>query len=116
MQTVSIHETSDWHFDKPYTFTEFLQFDSGKNDPERFLNLGDPYMISLLEGSKFWLADGTFKFSPKTFYHFSTLHEYIHSISVCLPSQQNANNKQTADYLMTWKPLPQVLSSKRSRL
>ena len=99
MQTVSIHDTSDRHFDKPYTFTEFLQFDSGKNDPERSLNIGDPYMISLLEGSKFWLADGTFKFSPKTFYHFSTLHEYIHSITpACLyafhPSNTRTINKQ----------------------
>ena len=48
-------------------FKEFLRYDSGKDDHERILVFGDPYMTSVLESSKFWLGDGTFKLSPKNF-------------------------------------------------
>ena len=55
IQTVSIHEPSDRHFDIPDKFQEFLRYDSGKDDHERILVFGDPYMTSVLESSKFWL-------------------------------------------------------------
>ena len=67
MQSVSIHEPSDRHFDIPDTFKEFLRYDSGNDDHERIVFFGDPSMISVLEGSKFWFADGAFKLSPKNF-------------------------------------------------
>ena len=59
MRTVSIHESSDQHFDIPDTFKELLRYDSGKDDHGRNSLFGDPHMISVLEGSKFWLVDGT---------------------------------------------------------
>ena len=59
IQTVSIHEPLDRHFDIPDNFQEFLRYDSGKDDHERVLVFGFPYMTSVLEGSKFWLGDGT---------------------------------------------------------
>ena len=42
MQTVSIHEPSDRHFDIPETFKEFMRHDSGKDYQERNLIFGDP--------------------------------------------------------------------------
>ena len=36
IQTMSIHEPSDRHFDIPDTFQEFLLYDSGKDDHENF--------------------------------------------------------------------------------
>ena len=74
LQTVSIHEPSDRHFDIPDKFQEFWRYDSGKNDHERILVFGDPYMTSVLESSKFWLGDGTFKLTPKNSYQIYTLH------------------------------------------
>ena len=75
IQTMSIHEPSDRHIDIPDTFQEFSQYDSGKDDHERILVFGDPYMTSVLEGSKFWLSVGTFQLSPKIFHQIYTLHE-----------------------------------------
>ena len=51
MRTVSVHEPSGRHFDIHDRFQEILWFDSGKNDHERILFFGDPYMTSVLEGS-----------------------------------------------------------------
>ena len=42
IQTVSIHEPSDRHFDIPDKFQEFLRYDSGKDDHERILVLVIP--------------------------------------------------------------------------
>ena len=42
-------------------------------------------MTSVLKGSKFWLADGTFKLLPKNVYQFYTHQVYIPSIApACL--------------------------------
>ena len=65
MQTVSTQEPLDRHFDIPDTFQEFLRYDSGKDENDRILVFGDPYMAWVLKGSKFWLANGTFKLSIK---------------------------------------------------
>ena len=53
IQTVSIHEPPDRHFDIPDNFQEFLRYDSGK-DEERLLVFGDPYMTSVLEKVLAW--------------------------------------------------------------
>ena len=103
VQTESIHEPSDRHFDIPDTFQEFLQYDSGKDDHERILIFGDLYIPSILEASKFWLAERTFKLSHKNFYQIYTLHVYILGIApaclyALLPNQNG--KKRTADYLM----------------
>ena len=99
MQTVSIQEPSHRHFDIPDTFQEFLRYDSGKDDHERILIFGDPYMTSVREGSKFWLADGTFNLSPKNFYQIYTLHVYILGIATAclyalLPNKTEKNVQQ----------------------
>ena len=77
IQAVSIHELSDRHFEIPDNFQEFLRYESEKDDHERILVFADPYMTSVLESSKFWLGDGTFKLSPKNFYQIYTLHVYV---------------------------------------
>ena len=85
MQTVWIHEPSDGHFHIPDRFQEFLRYDSGKDYRERILIFGDPYMTSVPEGSKLWLADETFKLSPTNFYQIYNLHVYILGIApACL--------------------------------
>ena len=78
MQTVLIQEPSDRPFDILDTFEDYLQYNRRKVDLERILIFGYPYMISVLKGSKFWFADGTFKLSPRNFYQFYTHHVYCH--------------------------------------
>ena len=58
-------------------FKNFKRFDSGQNDHERIILFGDPEMLRVLETSNFWLADGTFKVTPKMFYQ-------LYSINVSL--------------------------------
>ena len=85
MQTVSIHEPADRHFDIPKTFQDFLQYDSVNDDHDRILIFGSPYMTSVLKGSKFWFTDGNFKLSPKNIHQIYTLHVYIRGIApACL--------------------------------
>ena len=82
---MSIHEPSDQHFDIVDTLQEILWYGSGKDDHERIFIFGDPYVTSLLKGSKFWLADGTFILSPKNFFQICTLHVFVLAIApACL--------------------------------
>ena len=53
------------NFEIPEIFENFIRYDSGSNDHERIILCGDPVMPRVLEKSSFWLADGTFKITPK---------------------------------------------------
>ena len=54
------------NFEIPEIFDHFIRCDSGANDHERIILCGDPEMLRVLEKSFFWLADGTFKITPKS--------------------------------------------------
>ena len=100
MQTVLFHEPSDRCFDIPVMFQEFLRYDSGRDDHECILISGDPYMTSVLEGSKFLLADGTFKISLKS-YQIYTLHLYILGIApACLCALLHNKTEKTYGRLL----------------
>ena len=92
----------DRHFDIPDNFQEFLRYDSGKDDHERILIFGAPYMTSVLESSKFWLGDGTFKLSNQKL--LSNIHpscicsRHCPCLFICPPSQQNGKTVQP----ITW--------------
>ena len=68
---------SDRHFDIPQEFADFILHDTGKEDSERIIVFGDRFMLTELETSKFWLADGTFKLSPTLFYQIYTIHASV---------------------------------------
>ena len=55
------------NFEVPELFQNFVRSDSGQYDHERIILFGDPEMLRVLEKSNFWLADGTFKVTPKVF-------------------------------------------------
>lgn len=66
----------------PYTHTivgeAFLQYDSGIDDPDRFIMF---YTLSSLEklcASRMVLCDGTFKTVPSMFYQLYSLHGIVH--------------------------------------
>ena len=50
-------------------FRKFVRFDSGQYDHDMIFLFGDPEMIRVLEKLHFCLSVGTFKITPKTFYH-----------------------------------------------
>ena len=72
-------------FTLPESFCDFLIADTGSEDLERILVFGDKDLVNLLQGSKQWLADGTFKLSPTLFYQLYTIHAQIgHSAPACV--------------------------------
>ena len=62
------------NFEIPEQFQNFLQSDSGPENPERILIFGDSISSNLLNFNTTWLAYGTFKLSPDMFYHLYTVH------------------------------------------
>ena len=54
-------------FDIPEEFQDVVLFDSGSEDPKRFLILGKLELLDVLEGADLWLGDGTFDVSPDMF-------------------------------------------------
>ncbi|CAN7984259.1 unnamed protein product [Ixodes pacificus] len=54
--------------------SRFLVFDSGVQDQDRFLIFCSPQMIEVLQTSKKWFADGTFKVAPELFFQVYSLH------------------------------------------
>ena len=68
-------------FEIPELFKHFIRFDSGQNDHERIILFGDPEMLRVLETSNFWLADGTFKVTPKMFYQLYSIHVSLSGIA-----------------------------------
>ena len=69
----SIPHTTD--FQIPDEFLDFVAYDKGINDPDRFLIFALPEMLSLMESqTSIWLVDGTFKQCPQMFYQLYTIH------------------------------------------
>ena len=62
-------------FQTPEEFEDFVTFDKGKNEPERFIMFALTEMLLLLEPTKdLWLDGGTFKQCPDKFYQLYTIH------------------------------------------
>ena len=84
-------------FELPEEFKDFLIYDSGTEDPERFLIFGQQTLLELLESTQYlWLADGTFKFCPEIFFQLFTIHTSINGykppcIYALLPNKHENN-------------------------
>ncbi|KAI6651850.1 hypothetical protein LOD99_4729 [Oopsacas minuta] len=53
---------------------QFLLYDSGADDVHRFLIFGTQHNLGMLQRSKIWLADGTFKMAPPLFAQVHVVH------------------------------------------
>ena len=96
-------------FDVPEEFNSFLVHNTGKEDHERILVFGDNEMIKYLQSSPSWLADGTFKLSPKMFYQLYTVHIQGPGIApACvygfLPNKTESTYKRFLDILLSLLP------------
>ena len=62
-------------FQIPEEFEDFVAFDKGKDEPERFIIFALTEMLLLLETTEdLWLGDGIFKQCPDKFYQLYTIH------------------------------------------
>ena len=86
-------------FTLPESFRDFLTADTASEDLERVLPFGDKDLVKLLQGSKQWLADGTFKLSSSLFYQFYTIHAQVgFSAPACVYAlQPNKSGKRKAE-------------------
>ena len=72
---LGVISSTDRHFDIPDKYLPFCLHDSGKEDSERFLILGDMENLNAFRiHSKVCLCDGIFMICPSQFYHFFTVH------------------------------------------
>lgn len=77
---------------------KFLQYDSGSVSNNRMVILFNNDFLPLIQASRTWLCDGTFKSSPKEFkqlfiIHCSLYERYLPMIYVLLPGKSfNAYN------------------------
>ena len=62
----------------------FLIYDSGIGDTDRMLIFSTPKILSLLQESQSWFADGTFKVVPEQFFQLYTIHAETDSITIPL--------------------------------
>ena len=85
-----LHDLSNRHIDMPDTFQKFFRRDSGKDDHECILVSGDPYVTSVLDGSKFGLAYELLVYLPKTSTKFtpSMYVFWVLLLLVCMPSSR----------------------------
>ena len=68
---------TDRTFSIPENFQDLVLYDSGQEDPNRIIALGDEEMVRELEGRGTWLGDGTFKISPTIYSQVWVLHKKV---------------------------------------
>ena len=61
-------------FELPEKYQGMVLYDSGHEDPSRFLILGEQELLLKLEQANLWLGDGTFSVCPELFYQLYTIH------------------------------------------
>ena len=65
-------------FEVPEEFNDFLPYDFGTEDPERFLIFRQQTLLELLKSTQHLrLADGNFKLCPETSFQLFTIHTSI---------------------------------------
>ena len=107
-------------FEIPELFKNFIRLDSGQNDHERIVLFGDPEMLRVLETSNFWLADGTFKVTPKMFCQLYSIHVSLSGIAKVLWEKSRSSDwkritKLTTSSLQHSKFYPHWLSKKKKK-
>ena len=76
----------------------FLLFDSGEDDVDRFFIFGTERNLDLLETKTNWFADGTFKVAPNLFYQLYTIH-ILHENTVIPMLYIFLQRKREIDYV-----------------
>ena len=67
----------DRRFVIPDEFADLVVRDTGMDDPERIIMMGDPNLLQLLNGDALFLVDGTFKVVPSMFFQLYTIHTKV---------------------------------------
>ncbi|KAG0427189.1 hypothetical protein DMUE_5921, partial [Dictyocoela muelleri] len=89
-----------------YTYSNelFLHFDSGINDPERFLIFTTETHLGYLNKANFWFCDGTFRSCPRSF---SQIYVIMADVKGCLVPLVYVfmKNKSKTSYINVFKLL-----------
>ena len=93
------------NFAIPGKYRNLVQHDSGENDNNRILILGDQDLIRQLNDASLWFADGTFDSSPLIFYQLYSIHckvgsSYPACVYVLLPNKNEDTYNRMHDYLI----------------
>ena len=97
-------------FQFPSEFKDFVAFDKGKDEPERFIIFALTEMLLLLETTKdLWFGGGTFKQIPDMFYQLYTIHVTIGGynppcIYALLPKKTEKTYNNFTQALLLLKP------------
>lgn len=89
-------------FQIPVDFQPLVLHDSGHDNPDRILFLGDPLLFDYLK-SELWVVDGTFAACPSIYYQLYTVHAKVGNsfppcVYILLPSKTRATyDAMTAD-------------------
>ena len=70
----------DRGFDTPQEFAYLILQDTGADDPERILMLGDVELVRRLDSHQLSLGDGTFKVVPEIFFQLYTIHTKVRNM------------------------------------
>ena len=91
---------------------EFLGFDSGTDDPDRYLLFTIEKNLDVLERSEVWHADGTFKCSPALFYQLYSIHAVFkeHTLPLVFILLQNKTQEQYIPVLNQLRNLNALLT------
>lgn len=98
------------NFDIPPEYQEIILHDSGVDDVDRIICMGDINIVTNLSGnSKLWMCDGTFETTPILFYQLYTIHAKVGSnyppcIYFLLPNKTQATYERMIDILLSVMP------------
>ena len=96
-------------FVRPQEYNILVLNDTGPEDANRIIVLGDRVLMDVLEGDGLWLGDGTFAVVPNIFYQLYTIHtkvgnRYPPCVYFLLPNKTQATYGRMLD--MLWQIIP----------
>ena len=89
--------------------SQFLLWDSGKEDVERIVMFATQENLQRLHASQTWLGDGTFKVAPRVFFQLYTVHAFVNS-KVTPPVYAFLPNKTAPNYVRIFAKLHEKIS------
>ena len=97
------------NFDIPNEYEDLIIHDSGREDPQRILMIGDQNSLLNLYHNEIWICDGTFAVVPNIFFQLYTIHTQIgNSYPPCvyflLPNKTENTYRRMLEILLNFLP------------
>lgn len=97
------------NFQIPEQYNDIIMYDTGVEDPERILVIGNRNLLNILEMDDLWLGDGTFAVVPNSYFQLYTIHtrvgnKYPPCVYFLLPNKTQNTYVRMLDALMVLIP------------